>query len=535
MPRPLRVFLCHSSKDKAAVRELYQTLRAETWIDAWLDEEKLLPGQDWHEEIEKAVEVTDVVIVLLSKQSVSQEGYVQRELKLALDVADEKPENTIFIIPLRLDDCPAPRRLRGWHYVDYFPANRKPWVMERLLASLKVRAETLGIKTTVKEEPKKEIPTLGISEVLPQTNAHPESKFTQQKPFTKLLEPSALSLQKTPLQGNAPIANVSLARKPIRWFGVGGIILLAFILGGFGLNYLANNSPVPTATISPTYTVTPKPPTFTSMSFTPIPTPIKTLTSTPTEAPPPTPTLGIGSTWIRSADGMEMVYVPEGEFTMGGNTGNEDEKPVHQVYLDTYWIDRTEVTNAMYALCVQAGNCKNPATSVSSFKYGEYPISFIHWDDAQSYCLWAEVRLPTEAEWEKAARGTDGRIYPWGDNKNLTKFYLYSPNNSFPVGSFPSGASPYGVLDIAGGVREWVNDWYNETYYQNSPESNPRGPDKGEYHVLRGGYYQEFSCLGQIWSEGGVAPSSDRNTDPSIRYCADPYNNIGFRCARSAE
>ena len=108
MPRPLRVFLCHSAKDKSAVRELYQQLRAEEWIDPWLDEEKLLPGQDWHEEIEKAVEVTDVVIVLLSKQSVSQEGYVQRELKLALDVADEKLENTIFIIPLRLDDCPAP-------------------------------------------------------------------------------------------------------------------------------------------------------------------------------------------------------------------------------------------------------------------------------------------------------------------------------------------------------------------------------------------------------------------------------------------
>ncbi len=151
MPRPLRVFLCHSSKDKSAVRELYKKLRAETWIDPWLDEEKLFPGQDWHEEIEKAVEVTDVVVVLLSKQSVSQEGYVQRELKLALDVADEKPENTIFIIPLRLDDCPAPRRLRGWHYVDYFPANRKDWVLDRLIASLKLRAKALGIENAARE------------------------------------------------------------------------------------------------------------------------------------------------------------------------------------------------------------------------------------------------------------------------------------------------------------------------------------------------------------------------------------------------
>ncbi len=144
--RQLRVFLCHSSKDKPAVRELYKKLRVEAWLDPWLDEEKLLPGQDWHIEIEKAVEVTDVVVVLLSNQSVSQEGYVQRELKMALDVADEKPEGAIFIVPLRLDDCPAPRRLRGWHYVDYFPADRKDWAVERLIASLKARAESLGLK-----------------------------------------------------------------------------------------------------------------------------------------------------------------------------------------------------------------------------------------------------------------------------------------------------------------------------------------------------------------------------------------------------
>ncbi len=181
MSRPLRVFLCHSSKDKAAVRELYQKLRAEEWIDPWLDEEKSLPEQDWREEIEKAVEIADVVIVLLSKQSVSQEGFVQRELKLALDVANEKPEITIFIIPLRLDDCPAPRRLHGWHYVDYFPENRKPWVIERLIASLKVWAETLGITTDTKQEPKK------AASASTQEKKAPEVKVAPRKPFTSLL------------------------------------------------------------------------------------------------------------------------------------------------------------------------------------------------------------------------------------------------------------------------------------------------------------------------------------------------------------
>ncbi len=143
--RKLRVFLCHSSQDKPIVRELYQRLNAEGWIDPWLDEEKLLPGQDWDMEIEKAVEVADVVIVCLSRMSVNKEGYIQRELKFALDIALEKPEGTIFIIPLRLDDVQPPRRIRSWQYVDYFPIERKSWSYRRLLESLQLRKDLVGI------------------------------------------------------------------------------------------------------------------------------------------------------------------------------------------------------------------------------------------------------------------------------------------------------------------------------------------------------------------------------------------------------
>lgn len=138
-PRKLRVFLCHASQDKPAVRELYRRLIDENWIDPWLDEEKLLPGQDWDMEIEKAVEAADTVIVCLSNRSVTKEGYIQRELKFVLDIALEKPEGTIFIIPLRLDDCDLPRRLRSWQYVDYFPVDRREWSYRRLLQSLKLR------------------------------------------------------------------------------------------------------------------------------------------------------------------------------------------------------------------------------------------------------------------------------------------------------------------------------------------------------------------------------------------------------------
>jgi hypothetical protein len=141
--RKLRVFLCHASQDKPIVRELYQRLLAEGWIGPWLDEEKLLPGQDWNMEIEKAVEAADVVIVCLSNNSVTKEGYIQRELKFVLDIALEKPEETIFVVPLRLDECELPRRLRSWQYVNYFPPGQREGAYQRLIQSLRARFSQL--------------------------------------------------------------------------------------------------------------------------------------------------------------------------------------------------------------------------------------------------------------------------------------------------------------------------------------------------------------------------------------------------------
>ena len=142
--RKLKVFLCHSSHDKPAVREIYARLKAEGWIDPWLDEEKLFPGQDWDLEIEKAVEETDAVLVFLSDSSVSKEGYIQKEIRFVLNMAEYRPEGTLFILPLRLNECPLPRRLRSWHYVDHFPEDRKDWAYERLLGGLKLRAKKRG-------------------------------------------------------------------------------------------------------------------------------------------------------------------------------------------------------------------------------------------------------------------------------------------------------------------------------------------------------------------------------------------------------
>lgn len=144
--RKLCVFLCHASQDKPIVREMYQRLLAESWIDPWLDEEKLLPGQDWDLEIEKAVEVSDAIIVFLSDNSVTKEGYIQRELRMALRVAEEKPEGAIFIIPVRLNECIVPRRLRDWQFVDYYPPSKVEKSYARILESLILRGGNIGLE-----------------------------------------------------------------------------------------------------------------------------------------------------------------------------------------------------------------------------------------------------------------------------------------------------------------------------------------------------------------------------------------------------
>jgi formylglycine-generating enzyme required for sulfatase activity len=226
---------------------------------------------------------------------------------------------------------------------------------------------------------------------------------------------------------------------------------------------------------------------------------------------------------------MKMCYVPEGYFVMGSKSGEAVEKPEHQVWLDAYWTYQTEVTNSKYALCVSAGNC-TPKTDISAPGrpdyyvnplYKNYPVFRITWEDARNYCEWAGNRLPSEAEWEKAARGTDSRVYPWGRDMISTNLnYADNKGSTTEVGSYPSGASPYLILDMAGNVWEWVNDWYDSDYYRNSPKQNPLGPTtQGNGHVIRGG--------GLSSSEKDVRVYHRANQDSAK---AGP----GFRCVISA-
>ena len=263
----------------------------------------------------------------------------------------------------------------------------------------------------------------------------------------------------------------------------------------------------------------------------------------------------IGRTLVAPVDNMTLMYVPAGEFLMGTEIGLTDEQPIHKVYVDAYWIDQTEVSNAMYSDCVEVGKCNKPSSLIfyNDPEFANHPVEYVSWNDAVNYCAWAGRRLPTEAEWEKVAAwdpyANQQLVYPWGDEYDCRKgnfddeleldASLMKDGSvgcdgfvrSSPVGSFPDGASLYGALDLSGNVWEWVHDAFIEVdpfnasienYYAISPLENPMGVDPTitVYRSMRGGSYNFTFGFGRasyrLWY--GLD---------------DSYDGVGFRCALS--
>lgn len=226
----------------------------------------------------------------------------------------------------------------------------------------------------------------------------------------------------------------------------------------------------------------------------------------------------------------EMVTIPAGPFVRGTMSGGFDEQPQRTIYLDTFSIDRYEVTNHQYQQFVAATGHRKAAPpsryakSMGKMRSPNQPVVYVSWDDAVAYCRWKGKRLPTEAEWEKAMRGTDGRLWPWGNQEkpNGANWGRVQDGHdvSARVGTFPTDKSPYGVMDGAGNVMEWVADWYQEAYYKDSPDKDPPSPEFGIFRVMRGGGYTTTGGDLRITSRSRMVPDFRDET-------------IGFRCAIS--
>jgi formylglycine-generating enzyme required for sulfatase activity len=536
--RPLKVFLCHAHSDAATVRALYLRLRREG-VDVWLDKEKLLPGSDWEYEIRKAVRESDVVVVCLSKQF-NQAGFRQKEVRIALDTAMEKPEGEIFIIPARLEECENLESLSKWHWVDLFETDG----YQKLIRALRMRADRIGATLRIRRggqstisrpknnepekttEPSTSNANVG-SVVVPETWETQNFEKTEDEAVEKgsLEQEEREKAEKVEQEKRDALVKAKRERAERRavqiaaiketfsksfnqfklaipkakpFLRIGGILGIIFILFWVGSWAISKFPPILTETLIPTKVST------------------------------PTAYKGSLQFQINAAKDVTMVLVPEGEFIMGSDAGLNGEEPSHQVILPAYYIDKYEVTDFQYKRCADDGLCGRPDNTDEN--NGNYPVVYVTWYMAKAYCEWRgdAARLPTEAEWEKAARGPNGRVFPWGDG--IDKTYANYNNHIGSrqlIGHYdPKGNSFYSATDMAGNVWEWVADWYSETYYmtylKNQWPPNPKGPDSGQDRVIRGGSWNSISTWElYTYYRNKLDPTSVRN-------------DVGFRCARNA-
>ena len=495
--RTLRVFLCHASDDKPKVRELHRKLIDEG-VDVWFDEKKLLPGQDWRLEISRALRSADAIIVCLSNESTIKEGFVQKEIRKALDIAEEKPEGTIFLIPVRLEDCPIPDRFADIQYVNLYD----PDGYQKLLSSLNVRAEKLGVQLA------------GRKLTLPPS---PDMNYELSR------------MVKGMIRGDAELQDelLHLAERepdPDGWFHEKIRAELQHVMADKArpVTERARAGDVLTQVGDPRF----RPDAW----------------------------------FLPDDDFLGFVEIPAGPFIMGSDTSNQSlscEGPQHQVDLPKFYINRFPVTVAQYKAFLKETNSRNQIDATIA-DLENHPIASATWQAAMLYCRWLTdmlckwpgtpkriarllgaqedgsswvITLPSEAEWEKAARGmADARVYPWGPlaDPNQANYKATGLGKTSPVGCFEGGKSPYGIQDMSGNVWEWTrSNWGSNMDTPSDKYKYPYHPEDGRENILVASDVLKVFRGGSFLNPQGDIRCSCRGADlPNAR-----REHVGFRLA----
>ncbi len=479
MTKAKRVFISHATADAQFAHRLADDLRR-FGVQVWIAPESIRPGESWVDAIERGLGESSHTVVVLTPNALKSR-WVKKETGVA--IAQER-KGRIQVIPLDVEPCAVPLLLSSYQMLSF---------RHDYDAGLSQLAAILGLRVTPPEP------------LRPPRHAPPHGTVPE------AVRPS---VKKKPAgRGGLPIWS---------WVAIGGLVLLA-VVGGVLLVGRGEPTPAPivvgattpAATVAPTATPVPMIDTSTPKPPPPTPTPMRTPT------PAPEATKGPAAPAVTDI----MVEIPAGPFIMGNDTGAEDEAPAHEVDLPAFEIDKFEVINADFAQFVEATGYQTDAEkAVLSRTWRDttegkdnHPVVYISWNDAVAYCQWLGKRLPNEAEWEKAARGEEGFIYPWGNEWDPAKANVKESGlrGTVAVGSFAEGVSPYGVFDMAGNVWEWTADWY-EAY----PGSSFQSPYFGEkYRVLRGGGWFESADFVRTTTRNATSDTAAND-------------DLGFRCVR---
>jgi formylglycine-generating enzyme required for sulfatase activity len=500
------IFISYAHENGRFVRRLAHDL-AQQGLSVWLDQWDLSEEADWDQMMKQAIRSCRYLLLVLSPAAVNS-WVVYDQFMLALRTGKT-------IVPVVHQPCELPLPLQNLTCIDFTDHDYKS-TLRQLLAHYFPHQ-------SVQLEPEARAAWGGLSWSW-RRNFLPMLVETTGDNYKTLVSQVITHYFPAQLVGPEYETGAVALEEEVRWSWLDRLLSLLWPgwLGPLILSLFL---------VAATFSFWPD---DNGMSQPPVPAVVTLEIIRPTATPPSVPTPI--ETMVRFKDGKIMVYIPAGEFLMGSAEtdlqADDDEKPLHSIYLDAFWIDKTEITNSQYQLCLNEGRCMPPQKLGKRFEEDYQPVIGVNWLQAAAYCEWSGGRLPTEAEWEKAARGVDGRIYPWGDRFDGSRLNFCDINciadwkdrraddgyeYTAPVGNYPKGASPYGVLDMSGNVWEWTADWYDPHYYANSPLKNPTGPASGQQRVVRGGSWYYYGTNLRV-------PNRHRDS-PTYR-----YDNIGFRC-----